>query len=244
MRLRPAQIVIGIIAGMLLAGGGYAIASSRTTVIRGCVNDRTHVLTVGVRCRRGTTALIWNRQGPRGAKGSRGAKGPTGAAGAGATVSVGSVSTGAAGSQASVTNTGTGSNAVLNFTIPQGQTGSSGTNTGPTAYGQVWMGSSTAQIAPNSSHNLTGAGSTGVGGAVVDVQGCSSAGLAEPTINVTADKDSHDTLAGANNTANVADAYVSSWTAEPGSILSAVVQTTNPVSGAAVDSDFSITVIC
>lgn len=245
MRPKPAQIVIGILAGALLAGGGYALASSRITVIRGCVNKKTHVLTVGVRCRKGTTALSWNRQGPRGANGSRGARGATGATGTGATVTVGSVSTGAAGSQASVTNAGTSSNAVLNFTIPQGQTGSSGTNTGPTAYGQVWMGSSAAQIAPNSSHNLTGVGSTGVGGAVVDVQGCSSNGLAEPTITVTADKDSHDTLAGANNTANVADAYVSGWSTEPDtSILVVDVETTNPVGGAAVDSDFSIAVIC
>ncbi|HMH11836.1 MAG TPA: DNRLRE domain-containing protein [Edaphobacter sp.] len=56
-----------------------------------------------------------------------GGAGPTGPAGAAATVSVGSVTTGAAGTQATVTNSGTGSAAVLNFTIPQGAAGTNGT---------------------------------------------------------------------------------------------------------------------
>ena len=59
--------------------------------------------------------------------GSVGATGPTGAA---ATVSVGTVTTGAAGTQASVTNSGTASAAVLNFTIPQGAPGANGTGGG------------------------------------------------------------------------------------------------------------------
>ena len=55
-----------------------------------------------------------------------GGAGPTGAQGAAATVSVGTVTTGAAGSSATVTNSGTSSAAVLNFTIPQGATGPAG----------------------------------------------------------------------------------------------------------------------
>lgn len=50
-------------------------------------------------------------------------KGPQGDA---ATVSVGTVSTGAAGSSAAVTNSGTSSEAVFNFTIPKGDAGSPG----------------------------------------------------------------------------------------------------------------------
>ena len=242
MKLKPAQIVAGVVMGAVLAGGGYALAASRTTVIHACVNKKTHALTVTAKCAKGTTVLTWNQKGPAGAKG---AKGATGAAGSPATVSVGSVATGAAGSQASVTNVGTASNAHLNFTIPQGEPGSNGTNTGPVAYGQIWMGSSAAALAPNTSRNIVGEGSAGVGGAVVDVQGCSSGGLADPVINVTADKDSHDTLTGANNTGNVADAYVSGWSTEPSTTILVVdVDTTNPINGQAVDSDFSITVTC
>ena len=55
-----------------------------------------------------------------------GGAGPTGSAGAAASVQVGTVTTGAAGSSASVTNSGTASAAVLNFTIPQGAAGAAG----------------------------------------------------------------------------------------------------------------------
>ena len=59
-----------------------------------------------------------------------GSAGATGPAGAPATVSVGSVTTGAAGTQAAVTNSGTGGAAVLNFTIPQGAAGTNGSGGG------------------------------------------------------------------------------------------------------------------
>lgn len=53
-------------------------------------------------------------------------KGAKGDAGTAATITIGSVTTGAAGSNASVTNSGTATNAILNFTIPRGQPGSGG----------------------------------------------------------------------------------------------------------------------
>lgn len=68
-------------------------------------------------------------QGPAGADGAQGPTGPAGADGtdgAAATISVGTVSTGAAGSSATVTNAGTTSAAVLNFSIPRGDTGATG----------------------------------------------------------------------------------------------------------------------
>lgn len=66
--------------------------------------------------------------GPTGPTGATGATGPTGSA---ATVAAGTTTTGAAGSSASVTNSGTSSAAVFNFTIPRGDTGATGA-TGPT----------------------------------------------------------------------------------------------------------------
>ena len=53
----------------------------------------------------------------------KGAKGDTGSA---ASIKIGSVTTGAAGSSASVTNSGTASNVVLNFTLPRGNDGKDG----------------------------------------------------------------------------------------------------------------------
>lgn len=73
-------------------------------------------------------------QGNKGDKGDTGAQGPQGPAGpkgTNATVYIGTTTTGAAGTQASVYNSGTDSNAVLNFTIPRGDTGATGA-TGPT----------------------------------------------------------------------------------------------------------------
>lgn len=73
---------------------------------------------------------------PRGADGQDGQDGTPGAA---ATINVGTTTTGAAGTNASVTNSGTSSAAVLNFTIPRGSTGETGPQgpTGPTGQGAI-----------------------------------------------------------------------------------------------------------
>lgn len=70
---------------------------------------------------------------PEGAQGQTGPAGATGSAGAAATVSVGTVTTGAPGSSAIVTNSGTTSAAILDFTIPEGDVGATGS---PGANGQ------------------------------------------------------------------------------------------------------------
>lgn len=53
-------------------------------------------------------------------------KGVKGDAGTAATITIGSVTTGEPGTNASVTNSGTSANAILNFTIPRGNPGSGG----------------------------------------------------------------------------------------------------------------------
>lgn len=64
--------------------------------------------------------LIGNVKGPQGATGATGA---TGAQGEAATIEVGTVTTGAYGTNASVTNSGTEQEAVFDFVIPQGAPG-------------------------------------------------------------------------------------------------------------------------
>lgn len=94
-----AVLTTGLVAGALLGGGGYAIAASHTTTIHGCVNNKTHALTVQKRCARGTKTLTWDQTGPRGKtgpQGKAGATGPQGAAG-GANVIVDSASIGSTG---------------------------------------------------------------------------------------------------------------------------------------------------
>lgn len=63
--------------------------------------------------------------------------GPAGATGAAATISIGTTTTGAPGSSATVTNVGTSSAAVFNFSIPQGTAGAAGTTGATGAYGGV-----------------------------------------------------------------------------------------------------------
>ena len=74
--------------------------------------------------------------------------GTGGTGGGSATVAVGTTATGAAGSSAAVTNSGTATAAVLNFTIPQGATGAVGA-TGPTgSQGPVGATGSTGPQGP------------------------------------------------------------------------------------------------
>jgi hypothetical protein len=67
-------------------------------------------------------------QGPKGDTGLTGPAGTNGTNGSAATVAVGTVTTGAPGSSAIVTNAGTTSAAILNFTIPQGAAGTGGSS--------------------------------------------------------------------------------------------------------------------
>ena len=64
--------------------------------------------------------------GVAGAKGDKGDKGEKGADGVTPTFTIGTITTGAAGSTATVTITGTAPNYVLNFTIPKGDKGDAG----------------------------------------------------------------------------------------------------------------------
>jgi hypothetical protein len=75
-----------------------------------------------------------------------GSQGPTGPAGSAATLSVGTVSTLPAGSSATVSNSGTAQNAVLNFGIPQGATGPAGSG----GSGTTTSGSFAAMYHPTS----------------------------------------------------------------------------------------------
>lgn len=71
--------------------------------------------------------LIGNIKGPQGDTGATGAQGPQGDA---ATIQVGSVTSAAYGTPASVTNSGTTGAAVLDFVIPQGKPGEKTTKMG------------------------------------------------------------------------------------------------------------------
>lgn len=72
------------------------------------------------------SAAVLNFTIPRGDKGDQGDPGAPGSPGAAATIAVGTTTTGNPGTNASVTNSGTSSAAVFNFTIPKGAKGDPG----------------------------------------------------------------------------------------------------------------------
>jgi hypothetical protein len=73
-----AQLAAAALAGGLLAGGGYALASGSTKTIHACANKSTHVLTLQKHCSRTATGVSWNARGPQGPRGKTGMTGPVG----------------------------------------------------------------------------------------------------------------------------------------------------------------------
>jgi hypothetical protein len=105
--------------GTWLTGTGYATNDAVT------YGGSTYIATVGNNSLEpDTNSGVWSLLAQAG---STGPAGPTGAA---ATISVGTVTTSAAGTSASVTNSGSSTAAILNFTLPQGATGATGSGGG------------------------------------------------------------------------------------------------------------------
>lgn len=248
IRPRPLQTLAGIGAGIALAGGGYALAASTGKQVHACANTKTHVLTLQASCPRRSRAVVWNVQGPTGRPGANGKNGLNGANGTSASLSPNvnvtevspSTPAGASISQ------GSGGQDTLNLRIPQGATGAAGANTGPNAWGEIWVGSSTAQLAPGSGVGVaTVVGATG--SASVKITNCAAATPTEPIITVTPNRDAADTLAGANgNTSGEPTAYVSSYGNDnlPGDHVLGFTVLLTSTTGAAITSDFSFTVTC
>jgi hypothetical protein len=71
---------IALLALLLVASGGYALAAGHSTTIHGCVVKSTGELLVKKRCGRGQSKLTFNQTGPRGPQGQTGSTGPAGQA--------------------------------------------------------------------------------------------------------------------------------------------------------------------
>ena len=62
---------VGVVAA-LVAGGGYALASSSGAVFHGCANKRTGALRLARQCSKRERAVAWNARGLQGAQGLQG----------------------------------------------------------------------------------------------------------------------------------------------------------------------------
>jgi len=113
-------------------GAVGAVGSAGTltvgTVTTGSAGGSVSVLNTGT-----STAAVLDFTIPKGVAGNSGATGaigntgPTGSAGDNATITIGTITTGAPGSSATVANAGTDTAAQLNFSIPRGVQGAQGT---------------------------------------------------------------------------------------------------------------------
>jgi hypothetical protein len=141
-----------------------------------------------------------------------GPQGATGATGSAATIVVGTTTTGAAGTSASVTNSGTSSAATFNFTIPQGTAGTNGTN------GQgVPVGGTTGQVlAKIDGTDYNTQWSTPATGGVTSVTGTApivSSGGTTPAISVTAGSTSASGVVQLSDSVSIADSTVAATSA-------------------------------
>jgi hypothetical protein len=76
IRATPA-IAAGIV-GLLIGGGGYAIAAGGGGTVNACVHRANGALYIKSKCQRRDRKISWSKVGPRGAAGARGATGPAG----------------------------------------------------------------------------------------------------------------------------------------------------------------------
>ena len=109
-----------------------------------------------------TSAAVLDFEIPRGVPGETGPAGRDGVDGSdgqAATITVGSTTTGAAGTNASVTNSGTSSAAVLDFTIPRGADGVDGVDGNDGQAATITVGSTTT-LPAGSSATVTNSGTS------------------------------------------------------------------------------------
>jgi hypothetical protein len=74
IRATPA-IAAGIV-GLLIGGGGYAIAADGGGTVHACKQRASGDLYIKSKCQRGDRKISWSKVGPRGATGATGAAGP------------------------------------------------------------------------------------------------------------------------------------------------------------------------
>ena len=80
IRATPA-IAAGIV-GLLIGGGGYAIAAGGGGTVNACVHRANGGLYIKSKCQRRDRKISWSKVGPQGRTGAAGPRGATGASGA------------------------------------------------------------------------------------------------------------------------------------------------------------------
>lgn len=82
MAIRTTPAIAAGIVGLLIGGGGYALAAGGPGTVHACEDRANGDLYVKSKCQRGDRKISWSKVGPRGATGAAGSRGTTGATGA------------------------------------------------------------------------------------------------------------------------------------------------------------------
>lgn len=85
LAIRATPATVAVIAGLLIGGGGYAIAAGGGNTVNACQHKGNGDLYIKSKCQRGDRKISWSKVGPQGttgAAGRTGAAGPAGATGA------------------------------------------------------------------------------------------------------------------------------------------------------------------
>ena len=82
LAIRATPATMAVIAGLLIGGGGYAVAAGAGDSVNACQHEGNGDLYIKSKCQRGDRKISWSKVGPRGATGAAGRTGGTGPAGA------------------------------------------------------------------------------------------------------------------------------------------------------------------
>jgi len=82
LAIRATPAIAAGIVGLLIGGGGYAIAAAGGSTVNACKHRPNGDLYIKSKCQRGDRKISWSKIGPRGATGAAGPRGATGATGA------------------------------------------------------------------------------------------------------------------------------------------------------------------
>jgi len=80
--IRITPVIAAGIVGLLIGGGGYALAAGSGGTVNACIHKSNGDLYIKSKCQRGDRKISWSKVGPRGATGAAGRQGATGATGA------------------------------------------------------------------------------------------------------------------------------------------------------------------
>lgn len=256
---RIAHTVVGTVAGILIAGGGYALA-------RGGSGGTERVRTVVVTAERTVTTTVVR---------------PTTRAQASSHIRVANIRTATGGVVYACVNNRThvmtlrtspkvrcaAGNTAMQWSVrgpagakgaagKTGTTGAAGANATSTAWGEVWPEATgdeptaNAKLA-NGTSNVSVQGQAVTGSYWLYVGGCSTEGLLNPTVQVEANNDPEDTMdpfADAGMAATRMGAVVQTWQTVNGGEysgdLAIEVATFDESTGDLVDLDFSFIVDC